>query len=252
MNNQIFYSFIYIRLVSYLADVWFPATAAGGNPIHSGYAATLHSRAGDVSGAIRSGIREFMRKKEKQEAIYEAALRVFARHGFGKTTVEDIARDLGMTKGNLYLYARGKRELYEKAVEHAMLRWQNRVREAVARENDARSMFTTLCTKAVEYLAMDDDFRRVLVHDPDIFPMFPVRDPFEKINKNSMAMIRYILEKGMAEGVFRKINARTTANAIFSIYKMFIIRMYIRPEGGQMRRIFEETLALLTHGLFRD
>jgi AcrR family transcriptional regulator len=193
-----------------------------------------------------------MRKKERQEAIYEAALRVFARYGYRKTTVEDIARELGMTKGNLYLYARDKRGLYEKTVEYALLRWQTRVREAVALEKDARSMFVTMCTKAVEYLAMDEDFRRVLVHDPEIFPMFPVRDPYERINRNSMAMIRFILKKGMAEGDFRKVSPRTTPNAIFSIYKMFIIRMYIHPEGKEMRKFFEETLDLLTRGLFRD
>jgi len=195
---------------------------------------------------------EAMRKKERIEAVYEAALRVFARHGFKKTTVEDIAGELGMTKGNLYLYAKDKRALYEKAVEYALLRWQRRVREAVARESDARAMFTTMCLKAVEYLALDDDFRNVLVHDPEIFPMFPVRDPYERINRNSMAMIRFILEKGMADGVFRKVNPRTMPKAIFSIYKMFIIRMYIRPEGRQMRKIFDETLDLLTRGLFRD
>jgi len=90
------------------------------------------------------------------------------------------------------------------------------------------------------------------VHDPDIFPMFPVRDPFERINRNSMAMIRFILEKGMADGAFRRVNTRTITNAIFSIYKMFIIRMYIRPEGKHMRKLFEETLDLLTRGLFLD
>lgn len=200
----------------------------------------------------RTRVNPGMRKKEKQEAIYEAALRVFARYGFRKTTVEDIARELGMTKGNLYLYARDKRELYEKTVEYALLRWQARVREAVALEKDARSMFMTMCNKAVEYLAMDEDFRRVLVHDPEIFPMFPVRDPYERINRNSMGMIRFILSRGMADGSFRKVNLRTTPNAIFSIYKMFIIRMYIRPEGKEMRKVFDETLGLLTRGLYTD
>lgn len=205
-----------------------------------------------IGRADCAGIKKAMKKRERIEAVYEAALRVFARHGFRKTTVEDIAVELGMTKGNLYLYARDKRELYQKSVEHALLRWQGRVREAVERESDARAMFTTMCRKAVEYLSVDDDFRSVLVHDPDIFPMFPVRDPFERINRNSMAMIRFILEKGMADGAFRRVNTRTITNAIFSIYKMFIIRMYIRPEGKHMRKLFEETLDLLTRGLFLD
>ena len=68
-----------------------------------------------------------MNREEKLATIYEAALRVFARYGYRRTRVEDIADELGMTKGNLYLYVENKRDLYEKAVAHGLSRWQEMV-----------------------------------------------------------------------------------------------------------------------------
>ncbi len=191
-----------------------------------------------------------MRKRGSIEEIYKAALRVFGRYGYRKATLGDIAAELGMTQGNLYLYVRNKRDLYQKSVGYALLRWQGRVREAVAQESDPRGQFVVMCRKAVEYLSRDDDFRRVLVHDPEIFPMFPRRDPYEKINRNSMNMIRAILRRGIEEKCFRAVNLSTLPQLIFSIYKMFIIRMYIRAEGRAMQRMSEETLDMITKGLF--
>lgn len=192
-----------------------------------------------------------MRKKENTEKIFSAALKVFSKYGYKKTTVEDIAKELNMTKGNLYLYVKDKKDLYHKAVEFALLRWQNYVRQAIYNETDPRNKFLTMCHKAVEYLSLDADFRNILVHDPDIFPMFTDKDPYERINNNSVNMIKTILKDGIEQGVFRNVNIPAMSKAIFSIYKMFIIRMYIRSEANQVRTMFEQTLDLITQGLFK-
>ena len=168
-----------------------------------------------------------MKPREDITTIYEAALHVFADFGFKKATLEDIATALGMTKGNLYRYARNKQDLYHSTVRYAMLRWQGRVREAIERETDAARQFHVMCRKAVAYLAEDDALRRLLIRDPDIFPMFPADDPYADINANSVAMIRSILERGMAAKRFRPVDLDTVPDIIFSVYKMFIIRMYV-------------------------
>ena len=79
-----------------------------------------------------------MRSKESQQVIYETALSVFADFGYQKSTMEDIAAKLSMTKGNLYRYAAGKRQLYEKTVAHCLIKWQQKVGEAIAEETDPR------------------------------------------------------------------------------------------------------------------
>lgn len=193
-----------------------------------------------------------MRQKENIETIYAAALKIFAQHGYKKTTVADIAAAVDMTKGNLYLYAKNKKDLYRQAVSWALQKWQLRVATAIEQEPDARRKFEIMCFKAVEYLSQDRDFRRVLIHDPDIFPMFPETDPFEEINRNSVQMIRNILAQGIAEKQFRKINIDHASEAIFLVYKMFIIRTYIKNQNDFMQQVFSETVTLVTRGLYLD
>lgn len=193
-----------------------------------------------------------MRQKENIETIYAAALKVFAQYGYKKTTVADIAATVNMTKGNLYLYAKNKKDLYRQTVSWALQKWQLRVAAAIEQEPDAKRRFEVMCFKAVEYLSKDKDFRRVLIHDPDIFPMFPETDPFEEINRNSVRMIRNILEQGIAEKQFREMNIDHASEAIFLIYKMFIIRTYIKNQNDLMRQVFAETVALFTRGLYLD
>lgn len=53
----------------------------------------------------------------KRELILEAALRRFKRYGLSKTTMEEIARDLEMSKGSLYYYYSDKDSIYVAVVE---------------------------------------------------------------------------------------------------------------------------------------
>jgi AcrR family transcriptional regulator len=193
-----------------------------------------------------------MKPRENIETIYQTALEIFSQYGFPKTTMEDIAGRLSMTKGNLYLYAKNKQDLYHKTAAYALLKWQARVAEAVINEPDAKQKFLTMCFKAVEYLADDMHLRNLLIRDPEIFPMFPVKDPFEEINRNSVEMIKSILHQGTAEGVFRPFDIERISEVIFMIYKMFIIRMYIKTDDRVLHKMFEDTVDLCTRGLFAD
>jgi AcrR family transcriptional regulator len=193
-----------------------------------------------------------MKKRGDIKQIYNAAIKVFAKYGYKKTTLEDIGKELNMTKGNLYLYIKDKQDLYHNAVGFALLQWQNYVRHAVNKETDPRKKFVVMCQKAVEYLSLDDNFRNILIHDPDIFPMFGEHDPYKHINNNSVNMIRSILKDGIEKDVFRHVNLQSMSQAIFSIYKMFIIRMYILSEVKKVRKMFEQTLELITQGLFKE
>ena len=46
-----------------------------------------------------------------QKAIVTIASELFARNGFGATSLEDIARELGATKGALYYHVKNKEEI---------------------------------------------------------------------------------------------------------------------------------------------
>lgn len=193
-----------------------------------------------------------MRSKLDEQVILDAALRVFSRYGYKKSTLDDIAGELGMTNTAIYAYAAGKRDLYERTVRYVMLRWQSGVRQAVDRETTARGKLTTLCESALYYLAKDKEFCDLLRSDPSIFPMFPTVDPYEEINGDSVRMITDILAFGKRTGEFRDVDEAGVSEVLFSIYKNFIIHTYINAEEDYTSRYLPLTLDLVLAGVLRS
>ena len=53
-------------------------------------------------------------------AVLDAAVGVFARFGYRKTSMEDVARAAGISRQGLYLSFANKEELFRRAVEHSL------------------------------------------------------------------------------------------------------------------------------------
>lgn len=193
-----------------------------------------------------------MRKKTPSDDIYNAALKIFAEFGYKKSTMEDIAKELDMTKCNLYLYAENKMDLYQNTVRTALTKWQIFVMEAVLTEKSSANQFFALGQKAINYLDENHELRALLKRDPDIFPMFPSNEPYETIHTDSIKILQAIIENGIVEKIFRPVNVENISRILFSIYKMFIIRIYVQDPADKatVKLLFNEALDLVTRGLF--
>ncbi len=190
-----------------------------------------------------------MNREEKTILILEAALRTFAKYGFKKTTVEDIATELGMTKGNLYLYVKDKRDLYERSVAHAFREWQERVASDMEKEKDVVARFRVMCVKAYTYLIRKRALQAIVLKDPTIFTLSPREDRFYAVNAAAVDMIKGVLKQGIREKRFRKMDVEPMAEFLFSIYIMFIIRVYVKSEGKSVQAIFDAAVDLMINGL---
>ncbi len=190
-----------------------------------------------------------MRKRINDEIILEAALKCFAAYGYKKTTLEDIAGELGLGNSSVYAYTESKRALYEDVVRYVMLRWQGKVKAAVEEQPTAAGKFRALCETALLYLAEDTAFCALLKSDPTIFPMFTESDPYEEINIDSVTMIARILDEGQQNGEFRKLDTAVVSDVLFSLYKGFIIRAYVEHEDRFMESHLTQTLDLILNGI---
>lgn len=85
-----------------------------------------------------------------REEILSGARDLFERFGFKKTTMEDIARQVGKSKSALYYYYKTKEEIFEAVILNDITASQTQVAEAVRKEGSAsnqfRVLFTTLLT----------------------------------------------------------------------------------------------------------
>ena len=190
-----------------------------------------------------------MSRQEKTKQLFEVSLKIFARFGYRKTTVEDIATELGMTKGNLYLYVRDKRDLYEKTVAYGLKRWQQNVLHSLNDSDDIVDRLIDGCCKAYEYLARDEDMRRIVINDPAIFPLYPEEDQFYQINIESMNILKAMILQGIEEKRFREVDVEHLTDFIYSVYIMFVHKTYVKLEGKTVEEMFNAAIDIILKGL---
>jgi AcrR family transcriptional regulator len=85
-----------------------------------------------------------------REEILLGARDLFERFGFKKTTMEDIARQIGKSKSALYYYYKTKEEIFEGVILNEIETTHNLVAEAVKKEESAANKFRRLFTSLLE------------------------------------------------------------------------------------------------------
>lgn len=190
-----------------------------------------------------------MRPKLDEELIYKAALPYFARYGYKKTTLEDIANALDMSNTNLYSYFRSKRDLYQCCVDYAIDQWQEYVRQQTSEIEEPKAKLVMAWRSAVGYIVGNEQMMALLKNDPTIFPMFPNVDPIEEYNDWAVQYVREILEEGIEKGVFRaNINIDIAATMLFGWYKYLIVSAVEMEELDS--ELIAETISTLSTILF--
>ena len=193
-----------------------------------------------------------MKRKEKLELLYCKALEVFARYGYKKATIEDIAGEIGITKGGIYKYVKDKMDLYEETVSYALVRWQDRVVEAVNHEDDIVQKFIVMSQKGYEYLMEDKLLTDVLKKDPTVFPFSTNVVRFRKVNQRSMDLIQYLLEEGIRQKRFSQVDVLQTSKLLYSIYRMFIVEGYIISDAKHIEKMYTDGISLILNGLIES
>ncbi len=72
--------------------------------------------------------------QDRRDQIFEAGARLFAEKGYGRTSLQEVADALGVTKPALYYYYRSKEELLFEITSFVMDRVTADLREVSARE----------------------------------------------------------------------------------------------------------------------
>ena len=82
-------------------------------------------------------IREVLGVDSRQDALLDAAVGVFARYGFRKTSMDEVARAAGVSRQGLYLQFADKEALFRKAVAFKLSRQLRAAALALADEHAA-------------------------------------------------------------------------------------------------------------------
>jgi AcrR family transcriptional regulator len=83
------------------------------------------------------------------ERVLDAAVRVFNQRGYDGSSMEDIARETGLSKSSIYHHVSSKEELLARALERAFSPLLNLLKEDGAREGRPRDRLRYIIHRAV-------------------------------------------------------------------------------------------------------
>ncbi len=187
--------------------------------------------------------------EKRIEDILKNASEIFAKYGYKKTTMQDIGNKLGMTKSNLYLYFDNKEDLYIKSVSYQLTKWKNAVKEIVEGFTSAEAKFEILCKKSFEYIHENTTLKDLAEQDTDIFVTNHDSDRFIDVNMQAQQILKDIINEGIENGEFRKVDTDNVAEYMFSTYMMFLIKMYSKKDRYTTAKLMDDTIDLLKNGL---
>jgi TetR/AcrR family acrAB operon transcriptional repressor len=161
-------------------------------------------------------------RRTKEEAaatrrqVMEAALRMFSQNGYAATTLDDIAREAGVTRGAIYWHFSNKADLYNTLVAEVFARVNPTMEQAMQDGGSVLEGLRRLFVGTLAYLEEDEVFR--LVNEMILFKtaVTPEMEPgMQKKMHATRAMVDTIagmVQSGIQAGEIRAdVNARDAA-----------------------------------------
>lgn len=162
---------------------------------------------------------KWQRRKDARPAeLLEAALDVFFEKGFAAARLEDIATRAGVSKGTVYLYFKSKDDVFE-ALVHAIPEPNvDQLRTLAADPSVPADQMLRRVLGFMGSVLQDERMRkfpRLVIGEGGRFPK--IAETYKRIIiARGLAIISTIIERGIAEGRFRKIDPRHAAYGVMS------------------------------------
>lgn len=154
-----------------------------------------------------------------------AALELFVERGYAATRLEDVAARAGVSKGTLYLYFDGKESLFKSVVRTNLLPLLDQAEARIAGHagNSAellRDLIMHWWQSASQSGLMG--LAKLMVAESGNFPEL-ARFYHEEVTERGDATIVRVLERGMARGEFRRVDAEAMKKVIVAPLIMLML-----------------------------
>jgi AcrR family transcriptional regulator len=185
-----------------------------------------------------------------RKLILKTAGDFFAKYGLSKTTVDDIAKSIGMAKSSLYYYFKSKDELFAAVLDKEMGQFKKKMNVALQDVDDPREkikayvLVRARCMRELlnMYNALKDDYLR---HYEFIQKMRETYDFQER------ELIKGLLHEGNEKGIFNIKDIALTSYAIIIAVKGFEYEWAVRQSDESAEKNMEELLDVLFMGLVK-
>ena len=172
---------------------------------------------------------------DKADLIIQAAKQRFARYGFAKVTMEEIASDVELGKASLYYYFPAKEDLFKEVIQSEQNQFIGEIRQLLNKR-----------IKASEKLREYVDHRMALVHKllnlgtllfhPPFQNNSMCRNLFSEFEKNELMLLDDIIDEGKKTGEFNKDYKMRTTKVFLHVLQGLRLRMFRNINNDQIEK----------------
>jgi AcrR family transcriptional regulator len=190
--------------------------------------------------------------EERRAAILDAALRCFMRTGYRGTTMDDVVKASGLSKGTIYWYFASKQEIFVTLFDRVILEFMTGTQLASVSESQSRSeqlhqifsRFAQAAEHSKDKLKLPLNF--VIELGQEEFFM----QHYRTILQTFVDQVKTLIEAGIATGEFRAVDAHEVAWGLAALYDGLIL-YYMLDMPGSVAVQIELMSDLIVRGLAR-
>jgi TetR/AcrR family transcriptional regulator, transcriptional repressor for nem operon len=153
--------------------------------------------------------------EERRADLLAAGRALFVAKGIGATTLEDITRRAGVSKGLFYQYFRSKDDLVFALQEQFSNLFAERIRHAAERQSEWAAKLDASVEAGFECYRELHDLHEVLFRHSGHAGHGGVGPEHEPAHALLALALRHVLEEGVAAGAFRVDDPGTTAVLLY-------------------------------------
>jgi TetR/AcrR family acrAB operon transcriptional repressor len=198
-----------------------------------------------MSAATRTRRREDAEPSRKQ--LMAAAIDAFARHGYQGTSIDRIARDVGVTKGAVYYHFRDKEELLFEAVKDRVGEFEKHVLKDVVPGHSALATLRQVVDACFFHATVSNHRRFIITLMVEALDTHPTLSAeFRAILQAMREFLIEVVRHGQAHGQLRSdVDPSAVASAYVAGIMGAEIQHYQDPEQIDLRSVLDTLLEQL-------
>jgi AcrR family transcriptional regulator len=177
--------------------------------------ATGNSPTRHPSSRKRAGHEPTFTEQARKSQIIEVSARLFREKGFANTSLDEIAKVVGVSRGVLFYYFDGKREIGENTVRESLRRYSDFVRERVERKRTSKTQLLEFIDACLDY---QQAHKEVYIEFIELLGCLGDADEkyrlTQSVNKRTRSWLVGIIKAGQEEGEIARVPAQPLADVV--------------------------------------